>query len=53
VGVLERKLARWLAAHGSDNRNGSEQLVRMRAEVERRTVARAEGTPPDDTSPYR
>jgi len=53
VGVLDRKLARWLAAHGTDNRNGSAQLVRMRQEIERRIAAQAEGTPAGDSAPYR
>ena len=53
VGVLDRKLARGLAAHGADNRRGSAQLARMRQEVDRRTAAQAEGTPADDSSPYR
>ena len=40
--VLERKLARWLATHGTDNRNGSAQLDAMRIELARRR------SPPDD-----
>lgn len=53
VGVLDRKLARWLAAHGTDNRNGSAQLVRMRQEIERRIADQADGTPAGDSAPYR
>jgi hypothetical protein len=34
--VLERKLARWLQARGTDNRNGSAQLQAMRNELARR-----------------
>ncbi len=40
--VLERKLARWLLANGSDNRNGSAQLEAMRLELARRRSERAE-----------
>ena len=31
--LLERKLARWVLAHGSDNRAGSTQLEAMRKEL--------------------
>ena len=44
VDLLDRKIARWIAAHGSDGRNGSAQLTRMRAEIVRRQLQRANET---------
>ena len=42
--VLERKLARWLGKHGTDNRSGSAQLATMRTELARRRAAAQDRT---------